>query len=152
MSGDQSYSGYPGQGYPGQGYPDQDNPYGHPVGSRPKNGLGLASLILGVVGLLACWLLGIGLLPGLVGLVLGIVALRRVRRGIATNRGVAITGVVLSVLAVIASAVFLALYIWVFGSGGQEYADCVAASDGSDAAVQQCTQQYSDDLMGRFSS
>ncbi|MBP2364500.1 hypothetical protein JOF36_000196 [Pseudonocardia parietis] len=74
----------------------------------PRNGLGIAALCLGVVGLL------FGLVPftgfiafalGAVGAILGLVGFARARRGTATNLKTAVSGTVLSALAI-------ALGIW----------------------------------------
>jgi uncharacterized protein DUF4190 len=72
------------------------------VVTQPRNGLGVASLVLGVASLVAAisfLLFPLALLGGLVGAVLGIIALSRHRRGEATNRGQALAGVICSLLA-----------------------------------------------------
>ncbi|MEJ2888773.1 hypothetical protein [Actinomycetospora aeridis] len=71
--------------------------------SAPRNGLGIAGLVLGLSGLVVGLipLFGMGaLLLGIVGLVLGLVGVTRARRGAATNTKTAVTGVVACVLAV----------------------------------------------------
>jgi hypothetical protein len=69
----------------------------------PRNGLGIAGLVLGLCGLV------VGLIPifgfgaillGIIGFVLGAVGLTRARRGVATNLKTAVTGVVACVLAI----------------------------------------------------
>jgi hypothetical protein len=62
----------------------------------PRNGLGVAALVIGVASLVAAIsfiLFPLALVAGLVGLVIGIVALARGRQRGATNRGQAIAGV-----------------------------------------------------------
>jgi hypothetical protein len=69
----------------------------------PRNGLGIAGLVLGLCGLVVGLipLFGIGaILLGLVGLVLGLVGVSRARRRAATNTKTAVTGVVACVLAI----------------------------------------------------
>jgi hypothetical protein len=69
----------------------------------PRNGLGIAGLVLGLCGLVVGLipLFGMGaILLGVVGLVLGLVGVTRARRGAATNTRTAVTGVVACVLAV----------------------------------------------------
>lgn len=71
---------------------------------EPRNGLGLAAIILGVMGLL------FGLVPlvggffaiglGLTGMILGFAGRGRVKRGTATNRKTTWAGIVTSLLAV----------------------------------------------------
>lgn len=91
---------YP-QGHPGPGYPQHGQP---PYGYRPepKNGLGLAALIVGGVGIL------FGLVPltfwvagplALTSIALSLAGLARVRRGAATNKGVSGVGLALGILA-----------------------------------------------------
>ena len=76
-----------------------------PAGTdRPRNGIGVAALVLGVSGLVAVAsfvLFPLGLVAGIVGLVLGVIGISRASAGRATNRGQAIAGVVCCVLAVI---------------------------------------------------
>lgn len=88
----------------------------HPTGwgpapapvAAPRNGLGIAALCLGIVGIL------FGLVPftgflafalGAVGVILGLVGLGRARKKLATNLKTAVSGTVLSLIAV-------ALGIW----------------------------------------
>lgn len=130
----------------------QPDPYGHdpygqgahgqpPVPAAPRNGLGLAALIVGIVSLLVALIPVVGLVGGLggvVAIVLGVIALVRVRRGVATNRGVSITGVVLGGLAVVAAVVWLVV-IFVFAGSDtfQNFADCAELPT---AQQQQCVE------------
>jgi hypothetical protein len=70
--------------------------------ARPKNGFGVASLVLGVASLVAAisfLLFPLALIGGIVGAILGGVALARFGAGLATNRGQAVAGLVCSLLA-----------------------------------------------------
>ena len=75
-----------------------------PAPVPPRNGLGIAALVLGlcglVIGLIPFFGLG-AILLGIVGLVLGLVGVQRARNHIATNTGTAVAGVVACVLAVV---------------------------------------------------
>ncbi|GGM37125.1 hypothetical protein GCM10012275_05340 [Longimycelium tulufanense] len=79
-----------------------------------RNGLGTASLVLGLVGI-ACGLtllLGaLGAVCGVVGLVLGILARKRVSRRRATNGGTAAAGIATSALAVVAGSLAVVLLV-----------------------------------------
>ena len=69
---------------------------------RPRNGLGVAALVIGVASLVAgisFVLFPLALVGGLVGLTLGIIAMTRGKNRGATNTGQAIAGVVCCVLA-----------------------------------------------------
>jgi hypothetical protein len=137
--GQQGYPGqYPGQqGYPGQ-YPGQYDmgQYGAPA--RPAGtGLGIAALVLGILALLTCWLFGLGFVPGLVGLVLGIVALRRIGRTAGASKAVPIIGVVLSVLGILASIFF---FFTLMSLMGEVFGPCSQYAN-DPAALEQCVNE-----------
>ncbi|MFC8230036.1 DUF4352 domain-containing protein [Streptomyces sp. NPDC057287] len=78
-------------------------------GTRPaRNGLGIAALVLGIVGTVSglvpffFWLAGI---LGLIALILGLAGRGRAKRGEATNKGVTTFGAVLGLVALILSVV-----------------------------------------------
>jgi hypothetical protein len=79
-------------------------PYGFPPPQQPRNGLGLAALIIGLVGCLfgLVPLTGfIGVVCALVALPLGFVGLARVRRHVATNRKTTWFGLATGTLALV---------------------------------------------------
>jgi hypothetical protein len=82
---------------------------GHPV--APRNQVGVASLILGVVALITCWLL-LGAPLGIAAVITGDVARRRVQRGEATNPRAATAGMVLGAVAIVAGLVAIGYYAW----------------------------------------
>lgn len=97
---------------PLQPYPPA--PYGYPAAAapQPRNGLGIAALVLGLVGLL------FGLIPltgfvaivlGVIGLVLGLAGLGRVRKHIATNRVLTWFGVATSLGAIVLGIIGLVI-------------------------------------------
>ncbi|WP_425832839.1 DUF4190 domain-containing protein [Streptomyces fractus] len=98
-----------------QTQPPQQHPQYPPFQQQPpqqqqvaRNGLGTAALILGVIGALSglipllFWLAGI---LGVIALILGLTGRGRAKRGEATNKGIALTGVILG-LAAMGLAVF----------------------------------------------
>jgi hypothetical protein len=85
--------------------PSLPSPYLPGPATAPQNGLGIAALILGIIGVLfgvipVVWVAGI---LGIIGLILGLVGLGRVQRGEATNGTMALWGVIASVAAVVLS-------------------------------------------------
>ncbi len=105
--------------------PEQGPPYGQqPYGQAgygygppaPRNGTGTAALVTGVIGLvmalagflLITLLVGIGL--GIAAIVTGVIGRRRAARGEATNSGVAVAGIVLGVLAILACVAWLVFF------------------------------------------
>jgi hypothetical protein len=96
----------PPYGPPSYEPPAGPPPYGPPAGQPPTKGAGLAiaSMVLGILALLLSWIPIINNLAAvlaLVGLGLGIPALISARRGTRRGTGLAITGLVTSVLALV---------------------------------------------------
>jgi hypothetical protein len=75
----------------------------------PRNEFGVASLILGLVALLSCWLM-IGVPFGVAAVVTGDIARGRVKRGVANNPRTAIAGIVLGAVAIVAGLVAIGYY------------------------------------------
>lgn len=173
----------PGDGYGQQGYGQQggygQQPYGEPgygaqggqtpgwgqpaAPTKPRNGMGIAALVFGILALLTCWWLPVvGGILGIVAIVLGVVGRGRAKRLEANNKGVATTGLVLGVISLIINIVlsvalfFLGFAFLNFGGGQsvQQFQDCLsnASNQPSPAAVQQaaeqCGQQFGQQLPG----
>lgn len=141
--------GYPqDQGYP-QGYPQDpgafQGPGGYPGGpvAQPRNGMGTAALVLGILAVLGAITVIGGILLGLLALIFGIVGLRRVGKGVATNKGVAIAGIVTGLIGLIAAvALAVAGASLFFSTGGGDLVQCIQQAGGDQAQVLQCQQQY----------
>ncbi|WP_052864584.1 DUF4190 domain-containing protein [Streptomyces niger] len=83
-------------------------PMGAPAPQTARNGLGIATLVLGVIGVLS------GLIPllfwlagtlGLLALIFGLIGRGRAKRGQATNKGVALAGLLLGIAAMIVAVI-----------------------------------------------
>ncbi|MBB5954813.1 hypothetical protein FHS29_001383 [Saccharothrix tamanrassetensis] len=93
----------------------------HAAPRPPQNGLGTAGFVLGLLGVLFSFLPVIGLVAWplvILGLVLGALGTARASRGRATNRGIAIAGVVLSAVGL----VICVLWVAVFGKAASDAA------------------------------
>lgn len=116
----------PGQYGEGPGYGTAP-PTGYGDGRRPSNGMGIAALVLGILALLGAWIPFvniISMLMAIAGIVLGVMALKKVKRGEATNRGMALTGLILSVVALVLS---LIVTVWagnLIGSNIDQIENC----------------------------
>ena len=118
---------------------------------KPKNGMGVAALVFGILAVLTFWLPIVGLVLGLLAIVFGVIGRGRVRKMQATNGGVALTGLILGVLVFIVNIVLsIALFIFGFaffsvggGNSLQQFQDCISQSQNAPnpAAVQQTAQQ-----------
>jgi hypothetical protein len=133
-----------GYGQPGYGQPA----YGQPGGLHgpQKNGLGVASLVLGILSLFT-WFFFIGGLFGLIAIVLGIIGLGRVKRGEANNRGMAIAGIITGALGVLLTILVVAGVAALFNSGEfSNLTECVNDAGGDQAAVEECTREFEDSV------
>ena len=137
--------GYPPGPYPGA-YPPPPMPYGdyYPGAPMPpRNGLGVAALVLAVIGLVASCSVAGGLVLGIAAVILGFMGRGRAQRGEANNGGVAMTGIILGALAVVVSLAFIALYFNVFNEyGGRDLVSCVQEAGGDNFRVQQCMDAF----------
>ncbi|MFE0702811.1 DUF4190 domain-containing protein [Streptomyces sp. NPDC058872] len=107
----------PGYGYPGYAQPG----YGQPGWQQqPSNGMGTAAMVLGIVAVAGFCLYGLGMILGILALIFGVIGLKKVGRGEATNRGMAIAGIVLGAIGTVVSAAFLGLVIWAVAQDGVE--------------------------------
>jgi len=142
------YGAYPGS------YPPPPQPYSGfaPPPTGPRNGLGIAALVIAIIGLVFCWTVAGGVILGLTAVIIGFVAQGRVKRGEATNGGVAIAGIVLGFLAIIVSLIFIPIWIGVFAEvGGTDYVDCLSKAGSDNQAIQKCADQFRDRVENQFS-
>jgi uncharacterized membrane protein YkgB len=101
----------------GYGDPNINNYNQAPYQAAPKNnGLAIASLVLGIVGVVFCWCYGFGVLTGIVGLILGIVGMKQIKKTGAKGRGLALTGIITSGVAIVAGIIFLVFIIFAASS------------------------------------
>lgn len=108
--------------------------YQQPV-YAPRNGLGIAALVLGICGILSGiipFFFWFALIAGVIGLILGLVGFGRTRKGYATNRKTSVAGLLLSAGAI-------AMGIWgaviLFQATDQLMNDLGSATDSAPAAV-----------------
>jgi membrane-bound ClpP family serine protease len=123
--------------------PTQQPPSWPTAPSAPRNGIGTAALVLGIIGLVLAVIV-LGGLVGIVAVILGIVGLGRVRRGEATNRGVAIGGIVTGALAIVISGIIVAAGAAFWSENKDEienFNDCVEQAE-SDQARERCADQF----------
>lgn len=81
----------------------------HP--DAPRNELGVASLLLGLVSLVTCWLL-IGVPFGIAAVITGDTARRRAHRGEANNPRTAMAGIALGAFSIVAGLIAIGYYAW----------------------------------------
>lgn len=119
--------------------------------SRSRNGLGVAALVIGVASLVAgisFVLFPLALLGGLVGLIIGIIALSRGKTTGASNGGQALAGLICSVLALIL-AITLSVRVGTWAARNTSvftrFDNCIAHA-GNRAAVSTCISRFANDV------
>ena len=154
------YGSAPGYGAaPGQHGAEQygSTPYGSPYGAapygsaprrEPRNGLGIAALVLGILAVLT-GLFVVGAAFGLAAIVLGILGRGRAKRGEATNGGMALAGIVLGVLGVLLTILVVVGIASLFDSEQfANLADCLESAGNDVAAQQQCQADFEQEVVG----
>ena len=141
---------YPGGPYPG-GYPPPA-PYGDYYSpGPPKNGMGVAALVVAIIALISSVSVVGGIVLGIVAVILGFIGRGRVKSGEANNGGVATAGIILGVISIIAGLAFIAIWVGLFkdvGAGG--YFDCLQRAGQDRAAVQQCSDEFRQSMTNRL--
>jgi hypothetical protein len=141
----------PSGGYPPPPYQQYPHPGYPPPPSSPRNGLGIAALVLAIVALFAFWSVIGGVAIGVVAVILGIVGWGRAKRGEASNGGVAIAGIALGALGIIVALAFIPVWIAIFNEvGGTDYLDCVADAGSDRTAVEGCADQLRQRVEDQF--
>ena len=132
----------PGYGGPPPGYGGGPPGYGG-YGRQAKNGMGIAALVLGIIGLLSSFFL-VGGLFGLLAVIFGVMGRGRAKRGEATNGGMALAGLILGALA-LAIALFVGVIIAMFADDISSYADCVEQAQ-TQAEIDKCARDFQTNL------
>jgi hypothetical protein len=79
--------------------------------SRPTSGLAVASLVLGIVGLLS-FVYGVG---SLLAVIFGAIGMKQTQDGQRGGRGMAIAGLVMGIIGLVAGVAFFLLVAGTFG-------------------------------------
>ena len=105
---------YPGVGYPGYpGYYQGGYDAYRPTKPPGTNGMAIAALVTSLVGLFCCGL------PSIVGLILGVIAMRETKRTGQDGYAMALIGAIIGGLAVAGWVLYLLLSIGIYASGWQ---------------------------------
>jgi len=156
-----AYPSPPGGGYippPPGGYPPPPpgswggpGGYGPPppgYGPQQTNGLAVASLVLGIIGVVSFFFF-VGGMIGIVALVLGIVAIQRARKGQAGGKNMAIAGTILGGTAIVITTIYaiaLGAFFVKFGSQFRNYQDCLRNATTSQE-VRDCRTRFQNDFL-----
>lgn len=123
---------------PPQPYSDASTP----ARRERRNALGTWALVVAVVGVVLGLSVAGGIVLGIAAVAMGFAARARVKRGVADNKGVAVSAIVLGFLAIVVGIVSIAIWAALL----REPLDCLERAGNDDAKVQQCA----DDFKGRL--
>jgi uncharacterized membrane protein YhhN len=113
---------------------------------QPKNGLAIAALVLGILAVVLFWTVLGGILLGVLALILGIIGMRRARKGGAPHGKLSIAGAVLGAVGLIGSLILIAIGASIVGSDEfKNLQDCVAQAE-TQAELDQCERDYGDEV------
>lgn len=130
---------YPAGLGPGYG---QGPGYGAPP-TQPRNGFGIAALVLGLLAVVLSWTIIGGGVFGILALIFGLLGRARAKRGEATNGGLSVAGVILGLIGLLIAIGLIAFGVSVINSpAGRSYQQCVQQSDGDPAKIQQCASEF----------
>jgi hypothetical protein len=119
--------------------------------NRPRNGVGASALVIGVLALVLALLIAFSPLAVILGAVavgLGIAGIARANRGVATNRGQAVAGLVtgaIGLVLAVALLVTLGVYLNRHSTDLRDFRDCVNRADTASARGS-CADQLSNQL------
>lgn len=147
-----SAAGWPSQGHGAGGWPAAGAATSPaPTGS---DGLAITAMILGILAVVFSWIPFLGILAaigGIVAIVLGGVAMGRVKKSGRPGRGMAVTGLVTGIVSVLfATLVTIGMFTFFRDIGGwgpfQDYAECMEETGDQ----QMCDEQLEEELNDRF--
>ena len=143
---------YPPGPYPGAYPPAPYGDYYQGPPPAPKNGLGVAALVVAIIALIGSVFV-VGGIIGIAAVILGFIARGRAKSGEATNGGVALAGIILGVVSIIAGLAFIAIWVSLFKEvGATDYFDCLEQAGQDRSAVQQCSDEFRQSVSKRLSS
>ncbi len=126
---------------PAPGYYQQQQP------ARGGSGMAIAALVLGLFAVLTSLTVVGGVLLGLAAVVLGFVALRRIKRGLAGGRVMAIIGIIAGLIGIALSIALVAAGLSLLNSeSGQDLQACLREAGTDEAAQAQCQRDFAEDL------
>lgn len=116
--------GYPQPAFPT--YPPPQGAYAPPVAApmgygtypAPRNGLGTAAMVLGIIGVVFCWIPFTGWALNILAIIFGAIGRKRAVDGLATNRSSAVAGLVLGVFGLGIWIVIIIAFVSAVGTYG----------------------------------
>ncbi len=152
-SGEPAGYGQPAGGFGAPTYGQQPGGFGAPGGFgghvAPRNGFGVAALVLGILALVTSITVVGGVLLGIAAIVFGVLGRGRAKKGQATNGGMALAGLILGVLGLVLSIVLAAAVGSVLSRGDfGTLTECLDDAGNDQAAIDDCSAEFQDSVNG----
>ena len=141
----------PNQAQPPYGTPGGPQYGEQQYGGSPRNGMGTAALVLGIIALvLAVLFFPLGILLGIVAAVLGFLGRKKAARREATNRGQATAGLVLGLVAVLVGGLIAAFVGNFIAENSDEINDLSECLEGAGTEEDQtaCRDEFEGEVGG----
>lgn len=123
---------------------------GHDRADRGSSGLSITALVIGVLALLTCWTIIGGVLLGLGAVIVGLIALTRVKQGRGQGRAMAVIGISAGGLGLLVAIGLIALGVTFLGSDpGQNLRECLERAGDDGRAQAGCERELQNQVNRR---
>lgn len=124
-------------------------PGGFGGGMSPKNGFGIAALVLGILSIPAGFTVILGVPLAIAAIVFGSLGRGRAKKGLANNGGMALTGLILGVVGLLISIAIGALAGSLLSRGDfGNLTECLEQAGSDQAAQNDCSVEFEDSITG----
>ncbi len=114
---------------------------------RGGSGMAITALVVGIVALLGSWTVVGGILLGLAAVIVGLIALVKIKQGRAGGKVMAIIGIVAGALGLVIGVGLIAIGASILNSeSGKNLQDCLADAGNDQDAQDQCQRDFQDEL------
>jgi hypothetical protein len=145
-SGQPAGYGAPAYGAPAYGQQPAAGFGGH---MTPRNGFGIAALVLGLLSLPAAFTVIFGVLLGIAAVIFGALGRGRAKKGQANNGGMAVAGLVLGIVGIVVSLVIAAFVGSLLSRADIDgFRDCLESAGSDQAAKDACAAEFGESVSG----
>jgi hypothetical protein len=109
--------------------------------------MAITALVLGVLALLSSWTVVGGILLGLAAIIVGLIALTKIRQGRADGKAMAIIGIITGALGLVVAVGLIAIGASLLNSEtGQNLQDCLEDAGNDQQAQAECQREFQEEL------
>ncbi len=139
------YGGQPSASQYGQDLGRHEQAYAQMYGEKPRHGMAIASLVLGILAILAAWFPFVSyaaVIMSALAIIFGVIGVRRT-----SGRGMAIAGLVLGGIALVASVLLSIWYTNFFIDVARVDQECADLDPSRGVGYEQCLTERSEELI-----